>query len=128
VSFASILKGMSDFLAKRLIPCVLAFTLLPGCSRGAQLIVINQSDVPLPDVVVSGSGFSQQVGTIAPHTRQQLSIRPRGESGLQIRFNASGNPISFGPDGYFEVSGGYLVTATVSPKFSVSVKSELVAY
>jgi hypothetical protein len=101
--------------------------LLLGCSRGTQLIVMNQSDVPLRDVLVSGSGFSEQVGTIAPHGQAKLFIHPRGESGLQVRFNANGQIVSFGPQGYFEANG-YVVTATVSPKLIVSVKSELSDY
>jgi hypothetical protein len=88
---------------------------------------MNQSDVPLSDVQVSGSGFSEQVGTIVPHAQKKLFIHPRGESGLQVRFNANGKIVSFGPEGYFEANG-YVVTATVSPTLSVSVKSELSDY
>jgi hypothetical protein len=99
--------------------------LLLGCSRGTQIIVINQADVPLGDVVVSGSGFSQQVGTIQPNAELRVWVRPRGESGLQVRFNARGKAVSFGPDGYFEGGGGYVVRVTISPSLAVSVKSEL---
>jgi len=41
-----------------------------------------------------------------------------------MQFNAKGKPISFGPAGYFEGTGGYLIIATVSRDFAVSVKSE----
>jgi hypothetical protein len=113
-------------ISKRLIFCAVVCVLSPGCSRGTQLIVINQSDVPLSDLQVSGSGFSEQVGTIAPHAQIKVFIHSRGESGLQVRFSANGKLVSFGPEGYFEP--GYVVTAIVSPKLSVSVKSELPYY
>jgi hypothetical protein len=112
-------------MKKNLLCCILAAMLTVACSHGAQLIVINQSNLPLTEVLVSGSGFSEPVGAIAPHAERRLLIRPRGESELQIRFNANGKSVSFGPEGYFEGTGGYVVTATVSPELTVSVKSEL---
>jgi hypothetical protein len=87
-------------MKKNLVFSLVAPMLLLGCSRGTQLVVINQSDLPLTEVLVSGSGFSQQDGKL----------------------------VSFGPEGYFEGSRGYLVTPTVSPSLTVSLKSELVPY
>jgi hypothetical protein len=97
---------------------------LVGCSRGTPITVINQSDVPLEDVVLSGSGFSEQVGPVRPNAELRVIVRPDGESGLLIRFNARGNAVSFGPEGYFEAGGGYVVSVTVSPSLAVSVISE----
>jgi hypothetical protein len=111
-------------MKKNLLCCIVAMVTV-SCSHGAQLVVINQSNLALTEVLVSGSGFSEQVGTIAPHGERRLLIRPSGESELQIRFNANGKSVSFGPDGYFEGTGGYVVTAIVSPELAVSVKSEL---
>lgn len=111
-------------VSKIVAPLAVGSVLLLGCSRGTQIVVINQADVPLREVVVSGSGFSQQVGTIQPNAELRVWVRPRGESGLQVRFNARGKAVSFGPEGYFEGGGGYVVTATVSPKLDVSVRSE----
>ena len=98
---------------------------LAGCSRGTPITVINQSDVPLEKLVLSGSGFSEDIGTVRPHAELRALVRPRGESGLQIRFTAGGKEVSFGPEGYFEGGGGYIVVASVSPSLAVSVKSEL---
>ena len=97
---------------------------LVGCSRGTPITVINQSDVALEDVVLSGSGFSENVGSIRPYSQLRVFVRSQGESGLRIRFNARGKAVSFGPDGYFEAGGGYVVTVTVSASLEVSVKSE----
>jgi hypothetical protein len=116
-----LLARVSELLALLAVGSVL----LLSCSQGAQIVVINQADVPLREVVVSGSGFSQEVGTIQPNTQLRLWVQPRGESGLQVRFNARGKAVSFGPYGYFEGGGGYIVRVTISPTLAVSVKSEL---
>jgi hypothetical protein len=95
-----------------------------GCSRGTPVTVINQSHIPLENVVLSGSGFSKDIGTVPANAQVRVLVRPRGESGLGIRFNAGGKPVSFGPESYFEEGGGYTVVAIVSPSLAVSVNSE----
>ena len=105
-----------------------ACLVLVCCASQNQVVVVNQSNLQLRDVVVSGSGFSEQLGTIGPHEERRVGIHCRGESGLTLGFKAGGNDVSFGPDGYFEGSGGYLITATISKDLGVSVKSELAHY
>jgi hypothetical protein len=107
---------------------VAASLVLVACSPSNQLVIVNQSTLQLRDVVASGSGFSEQLGTIAPHQERRVVIHCRGESGLKLTFNAEGKDASFGPDGYFEGSGGYLITATISKDLAVSVKSGLARY
>ena len=109
----------------RILVLLAAGWMLAGCSSGTPISVINQSDAPLEDVVVSGSGFSANVGLVQPNAHVRVLVRPQGESDLRLHFNARGKTVSFGPDGYFEGGAGYVVTATVSPSLSVSVKSEL---
>jgi len=99
-----------------------------GCSPHDVLVVANESNVQLRDVVASGSGFSERLGTIGPHETRRIAIRPRGESGLELRFKAPEKDVAFGPEGYLEGTGGYGVTATVSQDFHVTVKSELTFY
>lgn len=110
---------------RRLLCCIVSAMLTTGCSPGAQLVVVNQSNVPLADVVASGSGFSAPLGTIPPREERRLRVHPRGESGLTLRFTADGKSVASGPDGYFEDYGGYIVTATVTPALGVTLKSEL---
>jgi hypothetical protein len=107
---------------------VVASLALGSCSPQNQLIVVNESNVELRDFVASGSGFSQRLGTIAPHTERRVAIQSRRESGLEVRFKASEKVVSSGPDGYFEGSGGYRITATISQDLHVTVKSELPSY
>jgi hypothetical protein len=114
----------NDSLVKRLLAVGVCASVI-GCSSGAQLIIVNESDHQLRDVVASGSGFSTQIGTVPPHSANVLTVYPRGESGLRLTFNADGKPIIFEQDGYFERCCGYLVTVNVSPSLAVSMKSEL---
>ena len=95
-----------------------------GCASGTPITVINQSDVPLEDVVLSGSGFSEHIGSVGPHAEARVLVKSQGELGVTVHFKARGEPVSFGPDGYFEAGGGYVVTITVSPRLSVNVTSE----
>jgi hypothetical protein len=115
-------------ISRRVAPLALGSVLLLGCSRGTQLTIVNQSNETLQNVVVSGSGFSEAVGSIRPHEDLRLFVYPRGESSLHVRFNARGGTMSFGPEGYFEGTGGYVVTITVAPSLDVSVRSELTKY
>jgi hypothetical protein len=109
---------------KRLL-VVAASAVVLGCSSSATLVIANESNATLRDVVASGSAFSESIGTIPPHSTRQVAIHPRGESELRLTFTADGQRVTFGPEGYFEGTGGYRVTATVSPQFSVSLKSEI---
>jgi hypothetical protein len=107
-----------------LLACVAAALLSIACSQGTRLRIVNQSDVSLTDVLVSGSGFSEAIGRIAPHAEHRLVVRPTRESALRLRFIANGKPVSFGPAGYFERGDRSIVIATVSPDLAVSVTSE----
>lgn len=118
-------RRLSPAKISRILALFIVGSALVGCSRGTPITVINQSDVALEGLVLSGSGFSKDVGLVPPHEQVRIVVRPRGESGLRIQFNARGKAVSFGPDGYFEGGGGYVVTVTVSPSLTVSVKSEL---
>jgi hypothetical protein len=107
---------------KTLILCTLV-ALLAGCTRDARLTIVNRSAAELTNVVASGSGFTQAVGTLAPGERRSMNVRPRGESGLRLDFDSGGKHFSSAPLGYFE--GGYKVAATVSPEFNVTVDAKL---
>lgn len=99
--------------------------LFAGCSRAPQLTVINRSTVELTNVVATGTGFTQAIGSIPAGGQRSASISPRGESGLQLDFDANGKHFTSAPQGYFENNSSYKVTATVAPDFSVTVDTKL---
>jgi hypothetical protein len=93
-----------------------------GCKRGAKLTVINDSEATLNNVVASGEGFTEFLGSIPHGDQRHATIQPAGESSLKLEFDADGKHFSSEPSGYFEASGHYKVTATISPDFTVTVK------
>ena len=105
-----------------------AIVALAGCSRAPVVTITNRSTNALANVVVSGSGFSNRIDTIAAGAESRLTVRPRGESGLRVAFDAGGQHIDVGERGYFEAGGGYRVAVTVQPDLKVSVSSGLRSY
>ena len=96
-----------------------------SCSRHPQVTVVNTSADPLADLIVSGSGFSEPLGSFAPGEQKTVEVRPSADTGLSLTFEAKGATHAPPADGYFEASGLYRVRATVRPDFSVKVESEL---
>ncbi len=102
-----------------------AVALLAGCTRGAQITIVNRSTAELTNVVAAGTAFSQAVGSIPAGEQRSVSVSPRGESGLQLNFDANGKHFSSTSQGYFESGSSYKVTATVAPDFTVNVDTKL---
>ena len=106
-----------------LFPLILLFTV--SCSRHPRVTVVNASAEPLANLLVSGSGFSEPLGTLAPGEKKTVEVTPSADTGLSLTFDAKGTTHAPPADGYFEASGLYRVTATVRPDFSVKVESEI---
>jgi len=107
---------------------LLCLAALAGCARQPQLTVVNQSSAPLTNLVVSGSGFSVNLGTLAPGEQTRIGVSPSGDSGLRFEFDAGGKHHSSAPDCYFESSPLYRVTATIGPDFTVKVDVRIEKY
>jgi len=105
-----------------------AIVALVGCSRAPVVTITNRSTNALANVVVSGSGFTNRIDSIAAGAESRLTVRPRGESGVRIEFDARGQRVDSGEQGYFESGGGYRVAVTVEPDLKVSVSSDLRSY
>ncbi len=87
-------RSMPVLALARLAVLGLAFALLQGCASGDLVKVINKSPTALTDVVVSGNGLSKRFGTIPAGGAETLRVRPRGESGLRVEFEANGRRYS----------------------------------
>ncbi|PAW69141.1 MAG: hypothetical protein B9S38_10535 [Verrucomicrobiia bacterium Tous-C4TDCM] len=114
---------------KRIGPALLLLLLclvpVSSCSRHPRVTVVNASADPLAHLVISGSGFSEPLGPLAPGEQKTVEVRPSADTGLALTFEAKGTTHAPPADGYFEASGLYRVRATVRPDFSVTVESEL---
>lgn len=104
---------------------VLAAAGFAGCSSGTPVTVTNGSSAPIEAVVLSGSGFTEAVGTIAPGESVSLNVHPRGESGLAVSFRTGNRRVTAPSQGYFEGGGAYRVRAVVGSDLAVEVDSEL---
>jgi len=101
---------------------------LAGCSRSPVVTITNRSTNLLANVVVSGSGFSNRIDSIAAGAECRFTVRPPGESGLRVVFDAGGQRIDVDDLAYIEASGGYRVTVTVQPDMKVSASSNIRGY
>jgi hypothetical protein len=108
----------------RLIACLLA-AILVGCSGHPAVTVTNRSSTTLENLVVSGSGFSEDIGSLPSGAQRSFSPHPRGESGLRVAFDALGGHHTTAIEGYFEDSGGYRVSVSIDGHFKVTVDSTL---
>lgn len=99
-----------------------------GCSRETGLTVTNHSPAMLTNIMVSGSGFSAHIDSLAAGSERRLIVHPRGESGVRVAFDAGGRHIDAGEQGYFEAGGAYRVAVTIEPDLKVTVSSELKKY
>jgi hypothetical protein len=106
-----------------LIAALLTSGLITGCSRQPEVTVINESAAPLENLVVSGNGFSERLGTLVPGKTVTVGVSPKSETGLGLEFDVNGTHHAPPPDGYFEGNSGSQVKAVVKPDFSVKVDS-----
>jgi hypothetical protein len=97
---------------------------ISGCTRGDNLHVVNRSNAELTDVVATGSGFTQSIGSIPAGEQRSISIKPRGESAIQVDFDVKGKHFTSGRQGYFENGSNAQFTATISPAFTVNVDAK----
>jgi len=99
-----------------------AMLLLAGC--GVAVTVQNQSPKALADVTISGKGFLQDTGDLAPGSTRTVYVHPRGESGVKITFVADGRACS-AENGYIEDDFMYRVIVTVAPDLSIDIDTNL---
>ncbi len=104
---------------------MLSLILTISCSGDPQVTVVNESADPLANLVVSGIGFSEPLGSLAPGEKKTVEGTPSADTGLSLSFEAKGATHAPPADGYFEASGLYRVKATVLPDFSVKVESDI---
>jgi len=97
---------------------------LCGCHPEPRITVKNLSPHSLSNLVVSGAGFSERLSVLEPGAAHRWSVRPNGDSGLGLRFDADGRTVDSGKQGYFEPASHYRVEAIVHPDLTVSVTAE----
>jgi hypothetical protein len=108
-----------------LLASLLTAGLITACSRQPVVTVINASAAPLESLTVSGNGFSERLGALAPGKTLSVVVSPKGETGLRLEIDVNGAHHAPPADGYLEGNSRYQVKAAVKPDFSVEVGSRL---
>jgi hypothetical protein len=70
----------------RLAPVVAALLCIAGCVSGVPVSIENGSGKPLTSVVVSGAGFKETIGVIAPGATETIYVRPNKETTVRVSF------------------------------------------
>lgn len=100
-------------LSSRILIVLAVVLAWPGCSRETGMSVANRSSGVITNIMVSGSGFSERIDSLAAGSERRLIVHPRGESGVRVAFDAG---------------GGYRVAVIIEPDLKVTVSSELQNY
>lgn len=87
-----------------------------------RIAIVNRAAVPLRDVRLTGAGFLKRVGDLPPRTSVTVTVRPQGESGLEISFDTPAGTVRQDDLAYIESRWGYAVDLTVQPDFSVQAR------
>jgi len=109
----------------RLFFTIVGAALLSGCISGVPVSIENQSASDLTNVVVSGKGFSESVGTIRAGNTESIRVRPKGESGIKVTFEVDGQRYSGIEEGYIENDNLYTVKITVDASLSTVIETNL---
>jgi hypothetical protein len=106
----------------------LLVTTLLGCSRGPVVSVTNRSAVVISNAVVSGSLFTNAIGTLQPGEERSVVVHPRGESHVRLTFETGGRKVDSGGLEYFEQSSMYRVSLTVTTNLQIESSSSINHY
>ena len=98
---------------------MLNILVLLACGSGVSVTVVNQTEAPLTDVVVSVTGAEQALGTVPPGGQQTVRVAPTGESSVTV----SGDGFSEGA-GYIEAGYRGSMTFALRPGGEVAVTDE----
>ena len=116
--------GIRFIVPRCLLVCLVAATLV-ACGGHPVITVTNRSNMTLENLVVSGSGFTHNIASLAAGAQSSFSPRSRGDSGIRLAFDALGKRHSTPEKGYFEAAGGYRVSVFIDADFKVTVNSTL---
>jgi hypothetical protein len=101
---------------------IAAAALLCGCVAGVPVSVVNHSQAQLTSVVVSGSGFSETISSIAAGDRATVHVRARDEAPIKVTFEVEGQRYS-ATSSESLVNGASAVEATVDADFTISIET-----
>jgi hypothetical protein len=93
---------------------------LCACARGPTITVRNNSATELENVVLSGTGFTKDLGKIAAGAQQKLTIHLNGDSGINLGFNSGSQHFQAENTHRFVTGEKYFVIFDVASDHSVT--------
>jgi hypothetical protein len=89
------------------------------------LTVSNHSPAVLKKIVLRGSGFSENIAQLSPHSRKSLRVYPDGKSNLSVAFTTPVRHIVLVDLLSYEFSrfGGYKVFVIIDESYGVRVNT-----
>ncbi|MFM7817124.1 MAG: hypothetical protein ACKPGI_09165 [Verrucomicrobiota bacterium] len=94
---------------------------LVGCSGSPEVELRNDASQTVSNLVVSGTGFTGRIGTVRAGEGRRFVVRPTGESGVRIDFEAGGRRVDSGSQGYIEPRGGSRIRAVIGTNLDVRI-------
>ncbi|MFM7213350.1 MAG: hypothetical protein ACKO3H_00555 [Verrucomicrobiota bacterium] len=94
---------------------------LVGCSGSPEVELRNDASQTVSNLVVSGTGFTERIGTVRAGEGRRFVVRPTGESGVRIDFEAGGRRVDSGSQGYIEPRGGSRIRAVIGTNLDVRI-------
>ena len=112
----SLVKLLAYFIAASL-----SFVILAVLFFGSPVITLkNDSEKRISNILLSGSGFSQTIPSLAPRSTTSVVVYPQGASGLKIEFAVDGKSHMKDDLAYLESFGGYCVTVQVAADLTIA--------
>ncbi len=102
---------------------LVAGALLTGCVSSVPVTIANNSQAQLVNVVVSGSGFSESVGSIAAGGSATAHVRPPVETQVKVAFDVDGQRYSAMTSERIANDGTNIVAASVDADFTITLET-----
>jgi len=101
---------------------VVAVACLYGAWDAPVARVLNRSTVELRSIELRGRGFTERILALAPGASVDVTLHPRGESSVDVVFDAAGRTVDAKGDTYIEGFGAYRLQVDIAPDFTVRVR------
>jgi hypothetical protein len=101
---------------------ILAAVFNLGCSGGARVNVRNGSASTITSVEVVAQGTTVRLGELAPGQDRTVSVCPKGESSLSLRFVSNGRQRVAPADTYLECDAMYAIGVDLKPDLTVHTR------
>ncbi len=84
--------------------------------------VHNRSTVELRNIELRGRGFTDRILALASGASVDVTLHPRGESSVDVVFDAGGRTVEAKGDTYIEGFGAYRLQVDIAPDFTVRAR------